>query len=252
MAESENRVSRDTRLLILVIAVAVVVLFVLAQFRFPQADVSLSTVTPAGLDRLAARSNYDDLASAVQTTLQGVEPSVIVFDLDGVPDGSKQPAQRHTHAIRLRDGLALGPLPAAFKVTGPDTVRTMEPVRGLFVTVVATDNTPTRPASVVGEFGGYAYVAVVEPAKGGPTATPMFIGRVDAQYDARWGAEVLVPGGSATLPVGSFVFLLDGRFVGLVVKMPEGPPAIAPAPLLTSWLGSWLESIGGSGTEVQR
>ena len=52
MAESETLVSRDTRLLILVIVVAVVVLFVLAQFRFPKAEVSLSTVTPAGLERL--------------------------------------------------------------------------------------------------------------------------------------------------------------------------------------------------------
>ena len=90
MAESETRVSRDTRLLILVIADAVVVLFVLAQFRFPEADVRLSTVTPAGLDRLAAQSNYNDLASAVRTTLQGVEPSLVVLDLDGVPEGSKR------------------------------------------------------------------------------------------------------------------------------------------------------------------
>jgi hypothetical protein len=254
MAESETRVSRDTRLLILVIVVAVVVLFVLAQVRFPAAEVSLSTVTPAGLDRLAAQSNYDDLASAVQTTLQGIEPSLVVFDLEGVPDGSKQPEQRRTHVIRLRDGLAIGPLPAGFKITdapggvGVPVIRTMDPARGLLVAAFTADTAPARPASVVGEFGGYAYVAVVEPAKGGPTATPMFIGRVDLQNDPRWGGALLVPGGSATLPLGSFVFLLDGRFVGLVVKVPNGPPAIAPAALLAAW----LESIGGSGVEVPR
>src|SRR5262245_65804320 len=107
MAESETRVSRDTRLLILVIVVAVGVLFVLAQFRFPGAEVRLSTVTPSGLDRLAAQSNYDDLALAVQTAVKGVEPSIIIFDLEGVPDGSKQPEQRRAQAIRLRDGLAV-------------------------------------------------------------------------------------------------------------------------------------------------
>lgn len=258
MAESETHVSRDTRLLILVIAVAVIVLFVLAQFRFPKAEVRLSTVTPAGLDRLAAQSNYDDLASAVQTTLQGVEPSLVVFDLEGVPDGSKQPEKRRAHAVRLRDGLAVGPAPAGFKITdgsgGVDVplIRMIEPVRGLFVAALTTENAPARLAHAVGDFGGYAYVAVVEPAKGGPTATPMFIGRVDSQYDARWAGDLLVPGGSATLPVGSFVFLLDGRFVGLVVKGPDGPSAIAPADLLIAWLGASLESVGGSGTEVQR
>ena len=255
MAESETRVSRDTRLLILVIAVAVVVLFVLAQFRFPEAEVRLSTVTPAGLDRLAAQSNYDDLASAVQTTLQGVEPSLVVFDLDGVPDGSKQPEQRRAMAIRLRDGLAIAPLPANFKIADPSgpvagpEVKIIQPARGLLIAALTPDTAPARPASVVSEFAGYAYVAVVELAKGGPTATPMFIGRVDAQSDDRWPGDLMVPGGSVTLPVGSFVFLLDGRFVGLVVNVPNGPPAIAPAALLTAWL---VESMGGSAIEGAR
>ena len=255
MAESETRVSRDTRLLILVIAVAVVVLFVLAQFRFPEAEVRLSTVTPAGLDRLAAQSNYADLASAVQTTLQGVEPSLVVFDLDGVPDGSKQPEQRRAMAIRLRDGLAIAPLPANFKIADPSgpasglEVKIIQPARGLLIAALTSDSAPVRPATVVSDFAGYAYVAVVELAKGGPTAMPMFIGRVDAQGDERWPGDLLAPGGSATLPIGSFVFLLDGRFVGLVVNVPNGPPAIAPAALLTAWL---VESMGGSAIEGAR
>jgi hypothetical protein len=254
MAESETRVSRDTRLLILVISVAVVVLFVLAQARFPKAEVSLSTVTPAGLDRLAAQSNYDDLASAVQTTLLGVEPSLVVLEIDGVPDGSKQAEQRRALAIRLRDGLAIGPLPANFKIADPSgpvagpLIKVTQPVRGLLMAELTSETAPARTASVVGDFTGYAYVAVVELAKGGPTATPMFIGRIDAQSDARWSGDLLAPGGSATLPVGSFVFLLDGRFVGLVVNVPNGPPAIAPAALLTVS----FEPSGGSGTEVQR
>ena len=64
----------------------------------------------------SAQSNYDDLASAVQTTLKGAEPSLVVFDIDGVPDGSKQAEQRRAQAIRLRDGLAIAPLPAGFKI----------------------------------------------------------------------------------------------------------------------------------------
>lgn len=254
MAESETRVSRDTRLLILVIVVAVVVLFVLAQFRFPGAEVSLSTVTPSGLDRLAAQSNYDALAAAVQTAVKGVEPSVIVFDLEGVPDGSKQPEQRRAQAIRLRDGLAVGLLPASFKVTGPagganaPLIRGTDPSRSVFLAVLTAENSPARSANAVADFAGYTYVAVVEPAKGGPTVAPVFIGRVDSQPDDRWGADLLVPGGSAPLPVGSFVFLLDGRFVGLVVRMPSGSPAIAPAALLNAW----IESFGGAGTGGMR
>jgi len=178
----------------------------------------------------------------------------VVLALDGVPDGSKQPEQRRALAIRLRDGLAIGPLPANFKIADPSgsadgpQVKVIQPARGLMIAALPADSAPARTASVVDNFIGYVYVAVVELAKGGPTATPMFIGRVDAQNDPRWGAELLVPGGSATLPVGSFVFLLDGRFVGLVVKMPEGPPAIAPAALVSAS----LDLMGGSGTEGAR
>lgn len=252
MAESETRVSRETRLLILVISVAVVVLFVLAQFRFPRAEVGLSTVTPAGLDRLAAKSNYDDLASAMQTTMQTVEPSVVVFDLLGTPDGSKQQERRRAQAIRLRGGLALAVQPSGFKVAGSiggaDTpvVRGFDP-RGLIV-VAMTSQTAGRPATTAADFGGLAYVAVVEPAAGGPTATPMFIGRVDVQYDERWAGDLLIPGGSAVLPVGSCVFQLDGRFVGLVVRAANGVHAIAPAAML----GELLDRIDRGGAEGPR
>jgi hypothetical protein len=37
-----------------------------------------------------------------------------------------------------------------------------------------------------------------------------------------------VPGGGATLPVGSFVFLLDGRLVGLVATRGETGRIIVP------------------------
>lgn len=254
MAESETRVSRETRLLILVIGVAVVVLFVLAQVRFPEAEVRLSTVTPAGLDRLAAKSNYDDLASAVNTAMQGVEASVVVFEAIGVPDGSKQEEHRRIQAIRLRDGLAIAALPGGFKsmrsAEGEEVplLRLFEPARGVAIAALMSPNVPAKSASIVTEFPGFAYIAAVEPAAGGPTATPMFIGRVDPLYDERWEGELLVPGGSASPPAGSFVFLLDGRFIGLVVKMPSGVHAIAPAVLLTRW----LDSKGGPAAEGSR
>ena len=209
MAESETRVSRDTRLLILVIVVAVVVLFVLAQFRFPGAEVSLSTVTPSGLDRLAAQSNYDALAAAVQTAVKGVEPSVIVFDLEGVPDGSKQPEQRRAQAIRLRDGLAVGLLPASFKVTGPagganaPLIRGTDPSRSVFLAVLTAENSPARSANAVADFAGYTYVAVVEPAKGGPTVAPVFIGaqgrlQLDGWAEAYWQWSTNQPSNGVT------------------------------------------------------
>jgi hypothetical protein len=249
MAESETRVSRETRLLILVIGIAVVVLFVLAYFRFPGAEVRLATVTPAGLDRLAAKASYDDLAVAIQTAMQGVEQSVVVFDLEGTPEGSKQPEHRRAQLIRLRDGLGVGVQPLGFKVAeasgaqdGP-IVRALDP-RGLVIAVLTSQNSPGRTASVISDYQGFSYVAVVEPATGGPTASPQFIGRLDVVRDEKWRGDLLVPGGSNALPVGSLIFLLDGRFIGLVVRSSDGVHAIAPAVLLTSALDA-IERSGG-------
>ena len=252
MSESDTVSSgRDTRLLALVIVVAVVVLLVLARLRFPEADVDLSTVTPAGLERLAARANYDDLAAAVRTAIQTVEPVVVSVDLVPLVNDKSAAASvtnKLVAAIRLRDDLAIAALPAGHKPSGGGTtvVRALDAKRDLIIAAVPTEAGPARLATSAGNFAGFTYVAVVEMTSRGLTATPVFVGRVDPQDDERWGGALLVHGGGDSLPVGSLVFLLDGRFVGLTVNAPGGR-AIAPAALLGVVLDSLAPAqVGGS------
>src|SRR5678815_4170857 len=86
MADFDDRSGRDSRLLALVILIAVVVLVVLARFRFPQSDSGPAAVTPSPLERLAARATYDDLAAAVHTALQRVEPALVTVNIE--PDSA--------------------------------------------------------------------------------------------------------------------------------------------------------------------
>jgi hypothetical protein len=255
MAESDNASSgRDTRLLALVITVAVIVLLVLARLRFPEAQVDLSTVTPAGLERLAARANYDDLAAAVRTAIQAVEPIVVSVDLSpAAPEkekpGATPPPARLVPAIRLRDDLAVTALPAGYKPSGGGStvVRAIDTKRELVIAAVPAEAGPVRQATSAGVFAGFAYVAVVEMTPRGLTASPLFIGRIDPQDDERWGSALLVSGALDNLPAGSLIFLLDGRFVGLTVSVPGGK-AIAPAALL----GVVLDSLTSTGTGGSR
>jgi len=254
MPESDNVSSgRDTRLLALVIIVAVIVLLVLARLRFPEAQVDLSTVTPAGLERLAARANYDDLAAAVRTAIQTVEPFVVSVDLSpsaaekpgAEKPGTVPPPAHLLPAIRLRNDLAITALPPGFKPSGGGmtVVRALDTKRELIIAAVPAETGAARLATSAGVFAGFAYVAVVEMTPRGLTATPVFIGRIDPQDDERWGSSLLVSGALDNLPVGSLIFLLDGRFVGLTVRVP-GAKAIAPAALL----GVVLDNLAPGGT----
>jgi hypothetical protein len=84
------------------------------------------------------------------------------------------------------------------------------------------------------ELTGFAYVCVIDPTPDGPTATPMFIGRVRAVPDERWGGSILVTAAAPGVSPGSLLFQLDGRFLGLAIAQPDGSVGIVPADLLTA------------------
>jgi hypothetical protein len=227
MEDLAPRSSRDTRLLALVIIIAIVVLFVLAQFRFPLADARTTAVTTGPLDRLAARGTFDDLAAAVLSSLRAAEPALVTLSLE-VQEG--EPSARAL-GVRVTPGFAVARLAAGRRVALPAgdtiTVRGIDEARELVALGMPPGDSQRFPAAVY-DFAGFTYVSVVEPAAGGPTASPAFIGRVESIVDDQWGGAVLVPGGGATLPVGSFVFLLDGRLVGLVATRGETGRIIVP------------------------
>ena len=89
---------------------------------------------------------------------------------------------------------------------------------------------------------------MIEPAIGGLTAKPMFIGRIDVVDDPRWGGELLVPGGASEMPAGALVFTLDGQFIGLAVPRHGGHGdggGLAPVTVLQSAMTAL--SVGGLG-----
>src|SRR5687768_10235832 len=100
-----SRLTRETRLLLIVITLSAVVLIVLSRFRFPDGPAPSSSgatgATPLPLERLAARATYDELATIVADLASRVTPSIAVvrIDLDGMP--------RFVPALRVRPDLLL-------------------------------------------------------------------------------------------------------------------------------------------------
>jgi hypothetical protein len=245
----DNRSGRDTRLLLLVIVVALAVLFVLARFRFPAADVATPFVTTGPLERLAAKASYDDLAAAVSAIVQRTSSVVVPLQLEMDGEAKPQPpaaadaatsaARRTRRALGVRIGadLAVVHLPAGFHVAPPAgesrpvELHRADPLRQIALIRAPVEGGGTTPAVMTG-FTGFAYVAAIEAGLGGPTAKPVFIGRVDTAIDERWGNGVIVPGGTSDIPPGALVFTLDGRFIGLAIGRADDGVRLVPFALL--------------------
>ena len=263
--EPEIRSGRDSRLLALVIVIAVAVLFGLARVRFPAPDLRSTPTSSGPLERLAARASYDDLAAAVSAVLQRVAPATVLVDLveDVAPalaplktDPRAQvppippPQRRRMLGVMVGGGLAMVRVPAGFRVdVQPDSPGSMQ-LRGTdSAREVALLQLPAPGGAAPGGaafISGFTYVAVIEPALGGPTARPVFVGRVDLVEDERWGSALLVPGGTTDISPGSLVFTLDGQFIGLAVPRPGDAGGLAPMSLLQSAMA--VLTGGGSGT----
>lgn len=210
MNNTEQRSGRELRLVVLVVVVSVAVLLVAARFRFP---VDRAAAPPSPLEQLAVRATYDELAGAITTLLHRVTPSIEMVRVEAglVP------------AIRMRPGFLLAHVPAGMQVTAvagqsvPAGMVVVDPKREIAVIreAAVSGSTGALPIALDG-FGGFAYVAAVEAAPGGPTARPIFVGRVDASGDGRWNTPPLVLGGTRMMTAGTLVFAMDGRFVGLV------------------------------------
>ena len=259
---------RETRLLILVVGVAVIVLLLLAQWRFPGADLSVGTPNAAPLAGLAARATFDEMASTMADVINRVSPLTIAVPLGPVPpDPPSQPAARAgsiaapvtrpdgppsqptswTLAVRVRRDVALLHVPAGMRPLdhGAATIDVLasDPLRQIVLLRVAPSNVaPDTLTASVRTFPGFTFVAAVSATSVGPTVQPVFVGRSETVADPLW-SHGLVPAsvGPGLMP-GTLVFSLNSRFVGLVVTGAEGP-MVVPAPALETLLQA-IESPG--------
>ncbi len=123
-----ERTGRDGRLLALVIVVSLAVLLVLAKFRF---RVRWPPPTPTGpLERIVARSTYEDMAATIANLVQRLSPSVVVLVATPIPPDAKpsrgqEGRRRAGHRCCRRDswpairvGAGSGGRPCACRLSG--------------------------------------------------------------------------------------------------------------------------------------
>ncbi len=216
--EATPRNSRETRLLLVTIAVSVGVLLLLARFRFPETP-AVPTVqsAPAPLERLAARAAYDELASIMADLERRLTPRITIVRAQtagGRISSSIAPRLLPDRAVTVVDGDAtiIGAAGGTDQeIIARDRVGDLAVLR-----VPAVDDSAVTIRPGPARFGP-RYVALVEATSIGPAVRPVYVGRVETFQDPQSGITLLSLAATETqLPRGSAVFTLDGLFVGLV------------------------------------
>ncbi len=266
-----TRSGRETRLLALVILVAIAALLVLARFRFPEAADRTPVAPPPGpLERLAARASFQDLATSITGLYERFAVAFTVIEIapplpvkpapptgtaarrgrGDTPEVVAEVPTRLLPALRVRPDRALTFLPAGWRVVSvdgvaqetPDLVTDQSRPLALVRVPVAPDamSTLTNGAE---NFAGLGYVAMFEGGRGGVSPRPQFIGRATSMADALWPTPPYVLGGHPDVPHGTFVFSFDGRLIGLAMPTAHGL-AIVPARALQSIVTAWAVPQG--------
>lgn len=234
--------SRETRLLLLTVALSVAALLALARFRFPGQEPLELPAQP--LQRLAARAAFEDLSAAVTRAAERLRPALqvvripaAVTDVRGLAledvlwSKPGESAPRLALAFRFREDATLVVSPPHAWPSGAAGVRARDEVRGLLVLDASDSATDGWQPPNVSSPSSAQYLLLAEPTQGGVALRPLFGGTADPFADPFWDEPVIALGQEAIASNGALVFTLDGAFAGAVMDR-HGLHAIVPATLL--------------------
>jgi S1-C subfamily serine protease len=249
------RVSRETRLLLMAGAAAIIVLWVLARVRFHDQPATPNPV-PSVLGQLSGGAGYEMLASNIADVQSRLAASLLTVNLPHEVSDPAGAAER-VAALRWRDDLAIALLPIGQRAEGGPAldVRALDPGTGLAVVRAPGDAPASLPVLWAGRRAQQPrYVATTDVASDHVALRPAFVGSFVSTDSTVWPGPVwVVPSGSPVVS-GSFVFTTNGELVGLTVATGSGL-AVVPGETLLAEAERLLTApapVGGTaGVEVQ-
>jgi hypothetical protein len=237
------RVSRETRLLLLTVALAAVALWVLGRVRSLDAlrPVVAESAQPL-LAPLLGRPALDELSTDLARLDARIRPWLTTIRLPGGGAGG-----RTAVAVRLRDDLAIAFVPEGGEV--PDArVSLVARDRPTGLTVFRLGEQaalPPPPIWTADLSTGPRYVLVAESTAGAVGVRPLLLSGLSVRPSASWRDAIwALPPGTAARP-GSLVFTTGAEFAGAVVDG-GGVPSFVPAAMLAGEVDRLLLRAGAS------
>ncbi len=235
MPSNRTSVPRDTRLLLTIVLIAVAVLWVLARIRFPDRPPTPNPVPPV-LAQLAPPSALEDVVSTVAQLDTRLRPWVV--PLNARPAAGTVGQTMTLAALRFRNDLAvvLKPSRSLLQTSLPDSHDVPEvgsdPPSTLAVVRLAGDASSAAPAEISAwvprRLASPRFVIAADPADGGVSFRPVFLGSLIAGASAIWSGPIWILPPSADLSPGALVFNVDGAWAGVATE-DGGRRAIVPA-----------------------
>ena len=229
---------RETRILLLIVAISIALLLLLARLRYPAADLPVIAPTQAPLVGTSGPRGFEDLSQRLSSLLATVSPRVLVVEVEPATPPPRRPLQE----VEPQPGIAVHVKPDIAVMHVPRGFRPRSAV-GAGVEVLATDD--NREVAVlrvspnldafsdrsVEPFAGMSFVGVVFATRGGPTVQPGYVGRVSPVSDTYWAGGLLDLGPIPTPPDGAALFSTEGQFLGFT-SVRQGTVVLTPAQAL--------------------
>jgi hypothetical protein len=262
MPSNRVRLSRDTRLLLAIVVVAVTMLWVLARIRFSDRPQTKNPVAPVLAQITPPPSAFEDITARVAELQPRVQPAIVAVTFDRA-DALGGSATAHTTlpALRFRRDLALALVPRSgesdpFRVSSPEFVEiARDPASQLAVlrlSAAALADVPTWPPW---RLAVPRFIVVADVSGGVASLRPVFVASLIERVSPIWLGPVWILPAGTSLPSGTFVFNTDGTWVGLTAT-DAGDAAIVPAERVLAVAEDVLRAgerpLGRLGVEVQR
>jgi S1-C subfamily serine protease len=240
-------VSRETRLLLIVLLAAVATLWVLARIRFPEQLPTPNPVPPV-LAQLAPRATLDDIVAAVAQLQSRLAPSLVAVTVSRSPDASAS-------VLRFRDDLGVGLLPAVRDPEVETTVVGHDPVSQLAVIRVREgDRPPGLQTWSPVRMDAPRFLMAAEVSRQGVSLRPIYVASLTAVESPTWSGPVWRLPREVSAAAGTFLFTTDGQLAGLTAD-PDGRLVVVPGETLLAAAdriaGEPSITAGWLGLEVQ-
>jgi hypothetical protein len=237
----KRRLTRETRLLFVTIAVSVAALWVLARIRFADAPGPPNPITPV-LTQLAPTPVFDQLSAAMVQVQSRMSSLLVGVDVTKSPLSIGHDSQSGVTALRIDGDSAIAmfngelirqdvDLAPGIAVTGHDPasgltlLRVVSSAPTTYIPATATWS-PRQPQSA-------RYLVAGELASGEISARPVFVASIEAMTSRLWADLVWGLPAATDVRPGSFMFTTDGVLAGLVSDI-DGRLVIVPPETLRS------------------
>lgn len=229
MAAPRPSIGRDTRWLLIIVAVSLTALSMLARVRFRDTARIAGPMAPL-LSQLQPRSSFDEMSAVIEGLLPRLRAAVVPLAL--ADTGSAPDRDTFVPAIRFRDDFVVALTSTSSQATASSIVAIDRATRlavarspGVFPrTSQVWEPTAASPSRF--------FVAVSAPA-GQVVARPIFVAAIASAASSRWPAAVWALHGSPAIAPGTLLFTFEGVLAGLIVDL-EGQPALVPSSLVKS------------------